>query len=104
MKSFTYVSATDVATALEAITQQFNAKFLGGGTNLVDLMRVGIEAPDTVVDITGLRLTDVIRSVDELRPNADINYLLIRRETPPNREITVTSADLIRRTRRRKRQ
>ena len=59
MKSFTYVSATDVATALEAITQQFNAKFLGGGTNLVDLMRVGIEAPDTVVDITGLRLTDV---------------------------------------------
>lgn len=59
MKSFTYVSATDVATALDAITQQPRAKFLGGGTNLVDLMRVGIEAPDTVVDITGLRLTEV---------------------------------------------
>jgi len=42
----------------------------------------------------GLRLTDVIRSVDELRPDADINYLLIRRELPPNRQITVTSADL----------
>jgi len=42
----------------------------------------------------GLRLSDVIRSVDELKPNADINYLLIRRELPPNREITVTSADL----------
>jgi protein involved in polysaccharide export with SLBB domain len=42
----------------------------------------------------GLRLTDVIRSVDDLKPNADINYLVIRRELPPNREITVTSADL----------
>jgi polysaccharide biosynthesis/export protein len=43
---------------------------------------------------SGLRLSDVIRSVDELRPNADINYVLIRRELPPNREIAVTSADL----------
>lgn len=42
----------------------------------------------------GLRLSDVIRSVDELKPNADINYLLIRRELPPDREIAVTSADL----------
>jgi protein involved in polysaccharide export with SLBB domain len=42
----------------------------------------------------GLRLSDVIRSVDELKPNADINYLLIRRELPPNREISVISADL----------
>lgn len=42
----------------------------------------------------GLKLTDVIRSVDELKPNADINYVLIRRELPPNRQITVASADL----------
>jgi polysaccharide biosynthesis/export protein len=42
----------------------------------------------------GLRLTDVISSVDELEPNADIHYLLIRRELPPDRRITVLSADL----------
>jgi polysaccharide export outer membrane protein len=42
----------------------------------------------------GLRLTDVISSVDELKPHADQNYLLIRRELPPNRRITVLSADL----------
>jgi polysaccharide biosynthesis/export protein len=42
----------------------------------------------------GLRLTDVIGSVDELRPNADINYLLIRRELPPERQIVMLSADL----------
>src|SRR5262249_14178479 len=34
----------------------------------------------------GLRLSDVVRSVDELKPNADIHYLLIRRELAPNRE------------------
>jgi polysaccharide export outer membrane protein len=42
----------------------------------------------------GLRLTDVIPSVDELRPNADINYVLIRRELPPDRRISAISADL----------
>ena len=42
----------------------------------------------------GLRLTDVLASVDELKPNADQNYLLIRREVPPDRRIVVLSADL----------
>lgn len=42
----------------------------------------------------GMRLTDVLGSVDELRPNADLNYVLIRRESPPDRQISVISADL----------
>jgi polysaccharide export outer membrane protein len=42
----------------------------------------------------GMRLTDVIPSMDELRPNADRNYILIRRELPPDRRVTVFSADL----------
>jgi len=42
----------------------------------------------------GMRLTDVIRSVDDLKPDADIHYLLIRRELPPDRRIVVHSADL----------
>jgi protein involved in polysaccharide export with SLBB domain len=42
----------------------------------------------------GMHLTDVIHSVDELRPNADLRYLLIRRELPPDRHIAVLSADL----------
>lgn len=53
-----------------------------------------VYSPATYAYRDGLRLTDVIRSVDELKPNADIGYLLIRRELPPNREIAVTSADL----------
>lgn len=42
----------------------------------------------------GMHLTDVIHSVDELKPNADLHYVLIRRELPPDRRLTVLSADL----------
>jgi protein involved in polysaccharide export with SLBB domain len=42
----------------------------------------------------GMRLSDVIRSVDDLKPNADLHYVLIRRELPPDRRVTVLSADL----------
>ncbi|MGE0189084.1 MAG: SLBB domain-containing protein [Steroidobacteraceae bacterium] len=53
-----------------------------------------VYAPRSVAWREGLRLTDVISSVDELKPNADIHYLLIRRELPPNRRVAVLSADL----------
>jgi protein involved in polysaccharide export with SLBB domain len=42
----------------------------------------------------GMRLSDVLNSLDELRPNADRHYLMIRRETPPDRKVEVVSADL----------
>ena len=42
----------------------------------------------------GLKLTDVLASVDELKPNADLGYVLIRRELPPDRRLAVVSADL----------
>jgi polysaccharide biosynthesis/export protein len=42
----------------------------------------------------GLRLTQVISSVNELKPEADLNYVMIRRELPPDRRIAVLSADL----------
>ena len=42
----------------------------------------------------GMRLTDVLRSVDDLKPSADLHYILIRRELPPDRRIAVVSADL----------
>jgi polysaccharide export outer membrane protein len=42
----------------------------------------------------GLRLTDVLNSFDELRPNADQHYIMIRREVPPDEKVEVISADL----------
>lgn len=50
--------------------------------------------PGVVAWREGLRLTDVIPSVDDLRPNADLNYLVIRRELQPDRRVAVLSADL----------
>ncbi len=59
MKSFSYLSAPDTVTALRTIADSENVKFLAGGTNLVDLMREGIEEPATLVDITRLPLTGI---------------------------------------------
>jgi polysaccharide biosynthesis/export protein len=42
----------------------------------------------------GLRLSDVLSSFDELRPNADPHYIMIRREVPPEEKVEVVSADL----------
>ena len=51
-------------------------------------------APGLFAYQPGMHLSDVVHSVDELRPNADLHYLLIRRELPPDRRIVVLSADL----------
>jgi polysaccharide export outer membrane protein len=42
----------------------------------------------------GLRLSDILSSFDELHPNADRHYILIRRQVPPEEKIEVISADL----------
>jgi len=42
----------------------------------------------------GMRLSDVIDNVDDLRPDADQHYVLIRREDPATRRVSVVSADL----------
>jgi protein involved in polysaccharide export with SLBB domain len=44
----------------------------------------------------GMRLTDLIGSVDDLRPNADLHYVLIRRETGPERRVSALSVDMAR--------
>jgi len=53
MTPFSYDRAADNSAALARGTQA-GAKYLGGGTNLVDLMRENIERPDALVDVTGL--------------------------------------------------
>jgi polysaccharide biosynthesis/export protein len=58
------------------------------------LVRGHVFAPGAVAYRQGMRLSDVIHSVDELQPNADIHYLLIRRELSPDRRVDVLSADL----------
>jgi xanthine dehydrogenase YagS FAD-binding subunit len=60
MNPFQFVRASDVTSAVDAMTRQgVPGRWLAGGTNLVDLMRSGIEHPATLVDITHLPLADV---------------------------------------------
>ena len=51
MNPFTYARANDTA---DAVRRGEGARYLGGGTNLVDLMREMIERPAALVDVTGL--------------------------------------------------
>jgi xanthine dehydrogenase YagS FAD-binding subunit len=53
MNNFSYTRAVDVADAIRQGGAD-HAKYLGGGTNLVDLMRETIERPSALVDVTGL--------------------------------------------------
>jgi xanthine dehydrogenase YagS FAD-binding subunit len=54
MRPFRYEKAPDTAAAVKFFAQGVQAKYLGGGTNLVDLMRENIERPEMVIDVTGL--------------------------------------------------
>lgn len=59
MKPFIYIRASEAVDAVEEATTKSAVKFLGGGTNLIDLMRENIEQPDTVIDVTHLPLAEV---------------------------------------------
>ena len=58
MRAFTYERATDPGAAVAAVSKA-GAKFISGGTNLLDLMRLEIEQPSHLVDISRLPLKDI---------------------------------------------
>ncbi|MGW7268572.1 FAD binding domain-containing protein [Streptomyces sp. NPDC054842] len=64
MKEFGYQRAVDVPGALALLGTDPDARFLGGGTNLVDLMKTGVERPGRLVDVRELPL-DAIESTPE---------------------------------------
>jgi FAD binding domain in molybdopterin dehydrogenase len=59
MIHFQYARANDVVDAVRQIAGDPNAKFVAGGTNLIDLMKMDVERPTKVVDITRLTLKQV---------------------------------------------
>ncbi|WP_405664766.1 xanthine dehydrogenase family protein subunit M [Streptomyces sp. NBC_01166] len=56
MREFGYERAVDVSGALALLDADPDARFLGGGTNLVDLMKTGVERPGRLVDVRELPL------------------------------------------------
>ncbi|KOX41837.1 xanthine dehydrogenase family protein subunit M [Methylobacterium sp. B1] len=59
MKSFTYERPSTPAQAAAAVAATPDAKFIAGGTNLLDLMKLQIETPRHLVDVNGLGLDTV---------------------------------------------
>jgi xanthine dehydrogenase YagS FAD-binding subunit len=59
MNRFGYARVDDVATAVRAVGEDGTARFIAGGTNLVDLMKEDVERPDRLVDITRLPLREI---------------------------------------------
>jgi xanthine dehydrogenase YagS FAD-binding subunit len=64
MREFAYQRAVQVREALTAVAEQAGARYLGGGTNLVDLMKGGIEAPARLVDVRHLPLDRIRETPD----------------------------------------
>jgi xanthine dehydrogenase YagS FAD-binding subunit len=64
MKSFTYERATSPAGATAAAARVPGAKFIAGGTNLLDLMKLQIETPSHLVDVNGLAFDKIKATAD----------------------------------------
>lgn len=64
MREFEYRRVLDVSGAVALLDAEPDARFLGGGTNLVDLMRAGVERPTRLVDVRELPLDRVESTAD----------------------------------------
>jgi xanthine dehydrogenase YagS FAD-binding subunit len=118
MNPFAYERAAEPTRAVEAISESPSAKFLAGGTNLVDLMKNGVEKPERLVDINrlplakieplavgGLRLGALARNSDTANhPLVRKNYPLLSRAilsgaSPQLRNLATNGGNLLQRTR-----
>ena len=80
MIGFEYARASNVADAVQQMAASKGAKFIAGGTNLVDLMKMYVEQPTKLIDVTRLPLDKVEETTDgglrigALVRNSDLSY------------------------------
>jgi xanthine dehydrogenase YagS FAD-binding subunit len=89
VKPFRYASADDATGAVAQVAGSPGARFLGGGTNLVDLMKLEVETPELLVDVTRLPFREIEELPDgSLRIGAGVRnsdlaaHRLVRRRYP----------------------
>ena len=89
MRQFSYARAESVEDAYRTLSGTAGARYLGGGTNLVDLMKLGVEAPPLLVDVSRLPLAEISEDPDgSVRIGAAVSnselaaHPLIRRRYP----------------------
>ncbi|HEX8187805.1 MAG TPA: xanthine dehydrogenase family protein subunit M [Pyrinomonadaceae bacterium] len=88
MRPFKYTRASDAGAAAQSVAANPNAKFLAGGTNILDLMKEDVERPNELVDLTRLKLSEIKAasggvSIGALAKNSETaNHPLIRKNYP----------------------
>jgi xanthine dehydrogenase YagS FAD-binding subunit len=98
VRPFTYTRPADVQEAVRAAEREPGARFLAGGTNLVDLMKMGVERPTLVIDVSRLPLAAIEERdggvrIGAMARNSDVaSSPLIRRRYPMVSEALVAGA------------
>ncbi|MDQ3041649.1 MAG: xanthine dehydrogenase family protein subunit M [Acidobacteriota bacterium] len=88
MRPFKFSSANDARNAVQTIAANTDAKFLAGGTNILDLMKEDVMRPTELVDVSRLNLTQIKSangglSLGALAKNTDTaNHPLVRQNYP----------------------
>lgn len=93
MRPFTYSRATNPTVAIKGVAGNPNARFLAGGTNLLDLMKEDVDRPTALIDISELSLSEIKAittgankggvSLGGLAKNTDTaNHPLVRQQYP----------------------
>jgi xanthine dehydrogenase YagS FAD-binding subunit len=96
MKAFTYTRATSPAEAAAMAAQVQGARFIAGGTNLLDLMKLEIEAPTHLIDINHLGL-DTIDATQEggLRIGAMVRNTALAADKRVRRDYAVLTRAIV---------
>ena len=88
MINFQYLRTTSAKSALSLVVKDKNSKFIAGGTNLIDLMKRGVTAPEKLIDINHIPLKQITLAGDKiiigaLASNTDVaDHPLIKEKLP----------------------
>ncbi|WP_010163892.1 FAD binding domain-containing protein [Sphingomonas sp. PAMC 26617] len=96
MKPFTYERATSPAAAAAAVARTPGAKFIAGGTNLLDLMKLEIEVPTHLIDVQELKLDKIEPTQDGgLRVGAFVSNTALASDARVRRDYGVLSRAIV---------